>query len=647
MIRVTIKTRLVATGLGICCILIILGSVVKLKLDSAFEQYSILGATDGLISDEHQLRSLEKEFLLKEASSIDFFKNGATPVLDTFNVQMAVVAKGVKELLYNATVKELLLDEEIRQLQDNLEQYHIAVCDLKTAVLKKGFKDFGLVGKMRSKIHSIETIVEEENNLLYSKYMLTLRRHEKDYLLREDLKYKKKFDKTVSLFLDRVSRDGSDNAEEIEKHLLQYQALFHKVIDADVNIGLKRGEGIVADINKSAVAAEENLAFIRTKISKSAESKIDETVLSLFVIILLLSAAILVIVFFNSTYIVSSLKSLKKYITRLGKGELPQEIEIKGLDEIGEMKQSINVLTENLKQTRDFVIAVGEGCFDKEISVFNGEGELGRNLINMREQLLKVANEQHEQSVQTEHRMWVNDGVRHFNELMREKYHDFKEHAYILVKELVKYIDASQAGMFVRQSGINSEQFDLMSAYAYGRRKFMDKKVVLGEGIAGACAFEGQTIYITDVPAEYVDLEMGLGNVKPSSVLVVPLKCDDNVLGLVEIASLNKLDDNTILFVEKIAENIASHLYHIQINNKTAELLAKTQMQAKDAEEKEQELRQSLEEVMVVQENHKAKEDELFSELETYKKEVDRLTRIIVDLKKKKPKQFDFDDMYV
>ena len=44
----------------------------------------------------------------------------------------------------------------------------------------------------------------------------------------------------------------------------------------------------------------------------------------------------------------------------------------------------------------------------------------------------------------------------------------------------------------------------LRASYAYDRKKFISKRVEIGEGIIGQCYLEAQTIYMAKVPNNYL-----------------------------------------------------------------------------------------------------------------------------------------------
>ena len=147
-----------------------------------------------------------------------------------------------------------------------------------------------------------------------------------------------------------------------------------------------------------------------------------------------------------------------------------------------------------------------------------------------------------------------------------------------------------------------------MAAFAYNRNRFNKKRIELGEGVIGASFLEKKRIYMTKLPDDYMEIRSGLGTASPNSLLVVPLKVEEDIIGVIEIASFNVLQDYEIEFVEKVSENISSILFTSLTGRKTQELLEKLQKQAEEKAVQEEELRQNIEELEILRERLKSKD---------------------------------------
>ncbi|MDZ7605074.1 MAG: GAF domain-containing protein [Cyclobacteriaceae bacterium] len=153
---------------------------------------------------------------------------------------------------------------------------------------------------------------------------------------------------------------------------------------------------------------------------------------------------------------------------------------------------------------------------------------LGNSLIEMRNRLQEVARED-------KIRNWTNEGQAKFGELLRLHSDDLETLGAQLLSNLIDYLNASQGALFVlNEDGEN--HLELLASYANKRRKFLTKQILPGEGLVGQVFEEGKTTYLTDIRTDHYNIETGLGESKPSSLLIVPLKEENKVEGVIEIS---------------------------------------------------------------------------------------------------------------
>jgi len=177
---------------------------------------------------------------------------------------------------------------------------------------------------------------------------------------------------------------------------------------------------------------------------------------------------------------------------------------------------------------------------------------------------------------------------------------------YNLTENLVNYLDVNQGAFFVLNNDLEDDiYYELVTAIAYGRDKFMKKEIRVGEGLVGRCAFERKTVFLTEVPDDYANITSGLGTANPTCILIVPCILNEEVFGVIEIASFRVLQPYEIEFVEKLGESIAATISNVKINEKTSKLLAASQHQSEELAAQEEELRQNLEEMEATQEDLK------------------------------------------
>nr|HPH46010.1 GAF domain-containing protein [Chryseolinea sp.] len=154
---------------------------------------------------------------------------------------------------------------------------------------------------------------------------------------------------------------------------------------------------------------------------------------------------------------------------------------------------------------------------------------------------------------------------------------------------------------------------------------------------------EKRTLYLKKVPKDYVHITSGLGDAAPRCVIIVPLKVNDTMVGLIELASFKEFEKYQIAFMENLGENIAHAVTSFRISDNTAKLLAESQHQAEQMKSQEEELRQNQEELQATQEEINRKYNALFKQLTelTYDSKFDQLKSI--NFTKKRSVEYYFD----
>jgi len=292
-------------------------------------------------------------------------------------------------------------------------------------------------------------------------------------------------------------------------------------------------------------------------------------------------------------------------LSDLAKGDIDEskKLKVNTSDEIGEMGNSVNTLIDGLNKTALFAQEIGKGNLDKQFELLSNKDVLGNSLLDMRESL-KVAKQQEElRKLEDQKQNWATQGMAKFGEILRQNTDDMQEFAYHIISNLVKYIDANQGGLFIINDDDKNDVFvELLACYAYERRKYMEKRIEVGVGLVGRCVQEQKTIYMTDLPESYISITSGLGQAVPNALLIVPLKVNDEIYGVVELAGFNAFEDHVIKFVEEVGESIASTISTTKINIRTNQLLEQSQQQAEEMSAQEEEMRQNMEELQATQE---------------------------------------------
>lgn len=278
---------------------------------------------------------------------------------------------------------------------------------------------------------------------------------------------------------------------------------------------------------------------------------------------------------------------------------------------------------EQLDHLQSYMSDLEKGDFSTKEYIFDNE-QLSQTLVSLKGKLLSKKEED-------ERARWVAEGHAHFGEILRTT-NDPPKLSEEVIKNLVRYVGLNQGSVFIHEvEKEKGEHLSLKASYAYERKKYISKSVAIGEGLAGQCYLEGETILLTKVPSDYIKITSGLGEAPPSFVVIVPIKANETIEGIIELAGFTALEDHQLRFIEKVAEAFASVIRSVKIASETKTLLEETQHQTEQLRLQEEEIRQNMEEMQATQEQltRQLEESKILKERVERRERVMALTTIL------------------
>lgn len=243
----------------------------------------------------------------------------------------------------------------------------------------------------------------------------------------------------------------------------------------------------------------------------------------------------------------------------------------------------------------DFIGSLDRGDMSAQVSNDFADRKIAALLDGYKTKLMAEKEEE-------ERRTWETRGLASFGELLRTST-DLSHLADDVVRFLVKYVNGNQGSIFFLQEQPDEEAvLNLAACYAYERKKHMTRTIAPGEGLVGQCYFEKETIVLHQVPKDYIRITSGLGTGAPGFIAIVPLKTNEQVNGVLEIASFKKLNSHAVKFLEKAAEAFSSVIQSMKTNDHVRTLLEASQRQTEELRSQEEEMRQNMEEIQAIQE---------------------------------------------
>lgn len=286
----------------------------------------------------------------------------------------------------------------------------------------------------------------------------------------------------------------------------------------------------------------------------------------------------------------------------LSQGGHPQPLPERGGFSMRKVSEAYNAFLSGYEIILQFTQSVSRGDRDAVLELRSSDDKLGHALLDMQKRERVALAEQAERSREDEIRNWHNQGLTQFAQLLRDHSENIDVLAQNVIRHLVTYLGATQGGLFILEERESKPYLRLAAAFAYGRKKHLEQRIALGEGLVGTCAVERDIIHLDDIPPDYCNISSGIGYIAPRELLLVPLKTDDALLGVVEMASLNAFEPHMVEFAMTLSGSVAQTFQSVQSGFQTAELLRRSQEQEEMMRSQEEEMRQNLEEMQATQE---------------------------------------------
>ena len=280
-----------------------------------------------------------------------------------------------------------------------------------------------------------------------------------------------------------------------------------------------------------------------------------------------------------------------------------------GTEVVEDLGAIMNTSIDNLKKAAVFIGKITRGEYDATWPDMNDKNttlnqqNLSGTLIHMKDQMKRIREED-------ENRIWVTEGLTKFTEITRQHQDNVTALCEQAIRFITKYVNAQQGGVFLLQEEQDEQFLELVACYAFDKKKFVEKRVDIGEGLIGQAFLERNTVVLKDVPKGYTHITSGLGEATPTNVLIVPMMYNEKTEGVVEIAGFEDWKEHQRHFMDKATEYMAAALSSVRSTHKMKLVLEQMQVQTEQLHAQEEEMRQNMEELAATNEEMKRKEAE-------------------------------------
>ncbi len=196
-----------------------------------------------------QIRKNEKDFFMRKSSNPQFFAKGKSVYVEKFLSGSEEFGNLLKKIRLNHQVDTenyVLIDS----ISNAFSKYKATFLLLVEKTKEKGFKDWGIEGEFRNAVHQLEAVAAKHNSTQLENTILTIRRHEKDFLLRKDVTYATANIKVANQLKKQLSNES-------QKQLVSnYITLFEKLVDINKEIGMDEDHGYMSILRNNVHSIE-------------------------------------------------------------------------------------------------------------------------------------------------------------------------------------------------------------------------------------------------------------------------------------------------------------------------------------------------------------------------------------------------------
>ncbi|MFJ3334697.1 HAMP domain-containing protein, partial [Streptomyces sp. NPDC086766] len=298
---------------------------------------------------------------------------------------------------------------------------------------------------------------------------------------------------------------------------------------------------------------------------------------------------------------VDQLSAFADEVTRVARevgteGRLGGQAEVEGVSGTWKrLTENVNELAGNLtRQVRaiaEVASAVAEGDLTRSITVeASGEvAELKDNINSMVGSLRETTRANQQQD-------WLKTNLARISSLM-QGHRDLPVVAELIMEELTPLVSAQYSAFYLAEDGARGPELRLVGAYGRPDDDERPTRFSFGRSLVGQAARSRRTILVDELPQGYVSISSGLGQTVPAALVLLPILFEDQVLGVIELASVTPFTPIHRDFLEQLREAIGVNVNTIVANARTDELLDESQRLTAELQSRSAELQEQQEEL--------------------------------------------------
>jgi signal transduction histidine kinase/HAMP domain-containing protein/ActR/RegA family two-component response regulator len=349
---------------------------------------------------------------------------------------------------------------------------------------------------------------------------------------------------------------------------------------------------------------------------------------------------------FMAENLTSQVRNIAQIATAVARGDLSKKIDVDARGEILELKSTINTMVDTLSSFSSEVTRVArevgtegrlggqarvEGVYGTWKQLTTNVNDLASNLTTQVRAIAEVASAVAQGDMSgsiavealgevaelknninlmvtnlretTRAKDWLESNLTRIAGLM-QGHRDLVEVADLILRELTPLVNAQFGAFFLADAGAKAgEGLRLIAGYGTeqhsrengesGDDGELSETGTPGGGLVAQAALEKKRLLITDVPPDYITITSGLGTALPANIVILPVLFEDQVLGVIELASFSRFNEVHLAFIDQFVNTIGVSINTIIANARTESLLSESQRLTTELRKRSNELQRS------------------------------------------------------
>jgi methyl-accepting chemotaxis protein len=307
-----------------------------------------------------RISNLENESFLLEETQISylkariieekFFSSYDEALLGDFKSKLTSTYDDINVLISKSSSEQET--DDLSLLASNIKKYEQSFNETTAVVISIGLvnENTGYIGELRKVIHKIEKLIRKtgKSNLLAS--MLQMRRHEKDFLIRQNTKYLTRMNKEQSNFNKILNSQKIEKSttKNIKNLLNGYKIIFSNIAKEVIKLNkLKDAVSFKTGlVDPVFIKVLDDTNDIKNKFLE--EEKITSKNISyVFISVIIFGAALIGFMLFSlSRKLIKSLSVITNTITEYSSGNNDIRNNLSSRDELGELSRAFDLMID-------------------------------------------------------------------------------------------------------------------------------------------------------------------------------------------------------------------------------------------------------------------------------------------------------------